>query len=169
MGMVGIYWLCSAGLGHLHAINGLAERYSTGDGVEHDASTAFEYWLRAAEQGHAQALYQAALALHVGCGVESSITESSKLFRAAADRGFIPAWSALATQSLEAGEEHEAVACWRKAAELGVASAQHNMALAIEQEMGPLKRDNAAAVQWWRKAAAQGFQPAQDALRHLGE
>ena len=43
----------------------------------------------------------------------------------------------------------------RKAAEGGSASAQHNMALAIERGLGGLDSDPEQAIVWWEQAAAQ--------------
>jgi len=85
--------------------------------------------------------------------------------------GFIPAWSALATLHLEgrgvAQDEAAAVECWRTAADRGFASAQHNMALAIEQGIGGLTPDSQQAIEWWERAAEQGFEPSKEALEHL--
>jgi TPR repeat protein len=43
----------------------------------------------------------------------------------------------------------------RKAAEGGSASAQHNMALAIEGGLGGLDPDPEQSIVWWEQAAAQ--------------
>lgn len=43
----------------------------------------------------------------------------------------------------------------RKAAKGGSASAQHNMALAIERGLGGLDPDPEQAITWWEQAAAQ--------------
>jgi TPR repeat protein len=39
--------------------------------------------------------------------------------------------------------------------------------LAIEQGMGGLSPDPEKAIGWWEQAAAQGFEPAKEALQHL--
>ena len=41
------------------------------------------------------------------------------------------------------------------------------MALAIEQGIGGLTPDSQQAIEWWERAAEQGFEPSKEALEHL--
>jgi TPR repeat protein len=60
-----------------------------------------------------------------------------------------------------------AAAGWyRKAAEQGDAAAQYTLGLAYAAGMG-VTEDRATALAWLNKSAAQGFQPARDALAKL--
>ena len=62
----------------------------------------------------------------------------------------------------------EAFNCWKKAAEMGHANAQHSLALCYLTGKGVAK-DDVEAVKWFRKAAQQGYEPAIDALKELDE
>jgi len=62
----------------------------------------------------------------------------------------------------------QAAICWQKAAELGNAQAQNNLAVAYEQGLG-VARDYESAVFWFRKAAAQNDPTAQFNLGVLYE
>jgi uncharacterized protein len=57
----------------------------------------------------------------------------------------------------------EAVSCYRKAAEKGMAAAQNNLGFCYQAGQG-VPRSNAEAVKWYRKAAVQGFAAAQNNL-----
>lgn len=50
----------------------------------------------------------------------------------------------------------KAVKWWIKAAELGHADAQHWLGICCECGFGGLKQDFAVAIDWWRKAIANG-------------
>jgi uncharacterized protein len=57
----------------------------------------------------------------------------------------------------------EAAEWYRKAAEQGVAAAQHNLGVMYDNGQGVVQ-DDAEAVMWYRKAAAQRHAPAQHNL-----
>src|SRR6266545_6171200 len=57
----------------------------------------------------------------------------------------------------------EAVLCYRKAADKGLAAAQNNLGFCYQGGQG-ISRNYVEAVKWYRKAASQGFAPAQNNL-----
>ena len=68
-------------------------------------------------------------------------------------------------------DEAEAAKWYRKAAEKGLASAQHNLGLCYDNGEG-VPKDEAEAAKWYRKAAEQGYAEAQCDLGlcyHKGE
>jgi TPR repeat protein len=65
-------------------------------------------------------------------------------------------------------DEEHAVACWRRAAEAGVAEAQYSMGTTCADGAGGQAADMGAAKRWWRLAADQGFEPAVEVLRRVG-
>ena len=60
----------------------------------------------------------------------------------------------------EAGNYEEAVKCYRKAAEQGIADAQYNLGICYYNGVG-VGKDDYEAVKWFRKAAEQGYADAQ--------
>lgn len=56
---------------------------------------------------------------------------------------------------------------YTKAANKGVAEAQYRLGLLYSSGYGPVEQDIEMAKKWYRKAAAQGFLPAKEALLNL--
>ena len=66
-----------------------------------------------------------------------------------------------------AKDDAEAVKWYRKAAEQGYASAQHNLGVCYADGEG-VEKDEDEAVKWLRRAAEQGESAAKEALKRLG-
>lgn len=64
------------------------------------------------------------------------------------------------------GNYSEAVDCFRKAAEQGLAEGQYNLGMCYGKGQG-VPRNFDEALKWIRKAAAQDYQPAKDFLRAI--
>ena len=64
-------------------------------------------------------------------------------------------------------DDYEAVKWYRKAAEQGYASAQHNLGVCYANGEG-VTQDDVEAVKWFRRAAEQGEAAAKEALKRLG-
>ena len=64
-------------------------------------------------------------------------------------------------------DDVRAAGLYRRAAELGDAYAQLNLAGMIDQGLGGLKRDVSEAIEWFRRAAQQGLRDANQRLAEL--
>jgi TPR repeat protein len=63
----------------------------------------------------------------------------------------------------QSGDNREAVAWYRKAAEQGFALAENNLGVMYAKGLG-VPRDDAQALSWFRKAAEQGFEAAEASI-----
>ncbi|MGC9261361.1 MAG: tetratricopeptide repeat protein, partial [Phycisphaerae bacterium] len=95
-----------------------------------------------------------------GQGVEQDYAEAAKWYRKLAESGDNLSYAMLKLDLLDVDESSEIV--WRevaegfrKAAEQGNASAQHELGRCYYNGQG-VERDHAAAAGWFRKAAEQG-------------
>jgi TPR repeat protein len=120
-------------------------------------------WLRlAATQGHAQALTSLGECFEQGRGVQASATEALGWYAQAAAQGDVLALERTAAllQSQSNSLPQEFIT---RAAEGGVASAQHQEGQRFADETNP-HQDWRKAVAWYRRAAEQGHADAQCAL-----
>ncbi|WP_229505056.1 TonB family protein [Massilia mucilaginosa] len=112
-----------------------------------------------AERGDPAYQHQLGL-IHINAsGLERKPREAMTLWRKAAEQGYMPAQLSLA-MGLRiglAGQPDEALAMdwYRKAADLGSAQGQHDLATMLLRRDGA--GDRAAARDWLRKAAARGY------------
>lgn len=140
--------------------------YAFGDGIPKDPGEALKWYLRAAQTGYPSAQFNLGVLYATGEGVTKDGREAARWYRKAAERGFRPAQLNLAmVYHLGEGiqkDEEEAKAWYAKAADGGDVRAQYALGLLARQE-----GDDAAAVGWYRKAAAQQFAPAQAELASL--
>lgn len=107
------------------------------------------------------------------CGLPRDDREAARLFILAADQGEATSNGNLAGMYFEGRgglqrDTKEAERRIRLCAEQGLAFCQSNLAYSIETGMFGLAKNSEAATEWYKKAAAQGNQPAIDALRRLG-
>jgi TPR repeat protein len=137
----------------------LALMYSKGDGVQKDASTAATWFRSAAEAGDATAQLNLAALYHRGEGLPQDDAQAILWLTKAADQGLLPAMLELARWDLQpehGGNVDSAIGWYKKAAELGDASAQAGLGtIFADEKLGRL--DYAQAVNWYRKAADQGL------------
>ena len=127
------------------------------------------HWLKlAAAAGHTESQYLLGRACVKGAAGEPNSIEAAKWFRKAAEAGHGGAQWELTRQlqavpgSAYAGEIFK----WSlKAAEQGIAEAQHNLGICYAEGCG-VEEDETKAVEWFRKATEQGDPQAQC---HLAE
>lgn len=85
------------------------------------------------------------------------------LLRRAADQNHPRAQARLADLMRLAGFEAEAVELYRKSADQGDAAGEHGLGRALADGAG-VRKDEAAALEWFRKAEKKNFAPAFDTL-----
>ena len=142
--------------------------FSEGYGVERDIAKAVELASQAAETGDAWS--QLCLGIHYAA---SDSKQSLHWFRKAAERG--NGWAQVCLGMAYLGiisgvpENPEQGADWvKKAAEQGNAMGQMLLGRCHAKGVG-VPQDREKAVYWLRKAAEQGLEPAEAALKRMGE
>jgi TPR repeat protein len=70
-------------------------------------------------------------------------------------------------EGMEKSEEEFAIAYFKKSAELGFAEAQYDLGVRYIVGRG-VPKNEATGLEWYKKAAAQGYKEAIDALRQHG-
>ena len=137
-----------------------------------DYEKAAVYYRKAADQGVVEAAHDLASLYFNGQGVPKSVTEGLRWLRQAAEQGFSRSQYDLAVAYSEgvrvAPNEAEALYWYQRSADQGEPAALHNLAWLYLQGRG-VKRDVAKAVDLLRRAAARGFNPSEQLLRHLEE
>jgi TPR repeat protein len=144
--------------GSRDATTNLALMYSTGNGIPKDSAKAATLFRSAADAGDPTAQLNLAALYHRGEGLPQDDAQAVLWLTKAADQGLVPAMLELARWDLQ--PEHDskidaAIGWYKKAAELGDASAQAALGTIFSDEkLGRL--DYAQSVNWYRKAADQG-------------
>ena len=141
----------------------LGVAYAEGMGVAKDDAAATEWWRRAADRGNARAQYNLGVAYSRGEGVARDDEEAVK-------------WWALAAESSDCTESKRAWLSTSAEGEvvnrglgdagrgpLGNAEAQFHLGCMYALGRG-VQRDDRRALEWYRKAAAQGHPDARHAL-----
>lgn len=160
--------------GNVEALCSIGNCYRDGRGVDRDPAKAVDFYRQAATRtwnaasllnaSLAEAPYNLAVCYATGTGVVQNTSEAARWFRRAAALGHAFADYALAFHRTgTVGDDAQAVAFYREAAEKGDAKAQTNMGLCYEQGKG-VQADDDEMVTWYRKAAEQGYAAAQFAL-----
>ena len=162
----GIYHMIAAAQGEdVDAMYRLATLYNAPAFGHVDLEKRF-YWLQqAANHSHEDAKYELGLALLFGEGCEKdavaaveALTESAKM-----DNG--RAANLLGKLYLSGTEipqdENLAVFYLRQGAQHGIAEAQSNYGVALQNGLGGIEKDDVQAVEWFRKAAARENDTAQ--------
>ena len=159
--------------GNADAQYALGSMYGTGKGVERDRARSFELIKKSADQGNLDAMerYVAGFAFMPGADdaeVDAVIEQGLKLYTQEADKGNTKAMVKLGGMH-EMGfgfeeSQDEAIAWYKKAAELGDISAQLKLGQLFMAGVGGNKED---AKIWFEKAAAQGSEVAVDYLDML--
>ena len=159
--------------GNADAQYALGSMYGTGKGVERDRARSFELISKSADQGNLDAMerYVAGYAFMPGADdaeVDAAIERGLQLYTQEADKGNTKAMVKLGGMH-EMGfgvaeSQDEAIAWYKKAAELGDVSAQLKLGQLFMAGVGGDKEDARA---WFEKAAAQGSEAAVDYLDML--
>ena len=146
----------AAARGDLRAMVSLGLITETGDGVPADLGRALALYARAAEAGSADGAINLAVALINGVGIGRDVPRAVTLLREASEAG-----SAIATYNLGvlaqdgvAGDPAEALAYFRRAAELGEPRAYLAAAVLLDEGRGVAADSSAAAEMLLNGAAA---------------
>ena len=168
----------AAGQGLAEAQHNLGVMLATGDGVPEDKAQAVEWYRKAAGQGLAEAQFDLGVMLYEGEGVPRDPHEAVRWMKKAADQGDEYARAALQREDIrkvnaellkaEEAERHRArrEELMERARE-GNVSAQYQLGRAYADGSFGLTSDMAQAVVWFRKAAEQGHEYAQERLIRL--
>ncbi|SKB08720.1 TPR repeat [Prosthecobacter debontii] len=169
LGLSGVAWAQKAETGTERRTSAAAERvYQIGlaqampeDGPQ-DLKAAVVPFKQAAVLGHAKAAFLLAQFYFEGEVVPKDEVEGMRLLRASAARGHGDALMDLAERLYHAGGSGDAemLSCATQVAERGHAKAQYLLGT-LHDEGRVVKKDPAAALQWFLKAAALGFRKAQ--------
>lgn len=167
----------AAELGYAAAQYKLGRLYLLGRGVMKNRQQAIDCFRNAAELGDASSQYILGMHYSIGCGVEWDKEQAEAWYRKAAEQGHAAAQCSLGVmydsgqkqRERERGEitslcqltvggrdDQQAVAWYRKAAELGYAAAQCNLGVMYTKGRG-VAQDYQQAIDWYRKAAEQGY------------
>jgi TPR repeat protein len=132
---------------------------------------AMRWFERAATQEHAEGLRALGESYYFGEGVKKDVHQGGRLIRQSAEAGSPRGQNLLATIQFKgaagaSGGRRAAVSWWKKAAEQGYATAQHNLGMTYETGKGQWyqKADLGLAAYWYREAALQGHPAARKNL-----
>ena len=174
----------AAETGDAYAQYNLGLCYHKGEGVEKNLREAKKWYRKAADQGYVYAQYCLAELRHRGEDGEKDVSEAMRWYHAAAEQGYEPAKEALRNLEnekelsqaddlvskgktfLDNQEYHDAVECFRIAAQMRNAQAMYYLGLCYEKGLG-VEQDAAEAEKWIRKAAEQGDADALQALQKI--
>ena len=122
-----LFWYKKAAeQGYLYALNGLAEMYYFGRGVERDFKEAVSWYEKAAEQGYAFASNSLAEMYYFAHGIEVDMKKAIFWYKKAAEQGYAFASNMLGNIYINKDIE-EALFWYEKAAEQGYPSAQEKI------------------------------------------
>uniref|UniRef100_A0A6B2E7Q5 Putative extracellular protein sel-1 n=1 Tax=Phlebotomus kandelakii TaxID=1109342 RepID=A0A6B2E7Q5_9DIPT len=147
--------------GHLQ----LGNMYFSGIGVKRDFKMAYKYFNLASQSGHVLAYYNLGQMHAIGLGMIRSCPTAVELFKNVAERGKWGENLMLAHQDYKAYKHMAAFMQYALMAELGYEVAQSNAAFLLDKGEVGLFKDHAEelvrALQYWGRAAAQGYSAAQ--------
>jgi uncharacterized protein len=125
--------------------------YAEGRGVEQDDALAVQWFRKAAEQGNADGQLRLGIMYAEGRGVKRDDATGVQWFRKAAEQ---PTVVPLVPAQVASGVQ------WLVGVTPGIADAQCSLGIMYAEGRG-VKRDDAIAVQWFRKSSDQGLAEAQ--------
>ena len=149
-----LWYRRAANQGHPEAALRLSRMYLSGAGVDIDQAQAARWLREAATFGLSPAQYELAELYRRGRGVDADLKEAMRWYHAAAVQGHVRAVERLAASpgyNAQDDPNHQL----RVAAEVGDAAAQMRLATLL-REGDQVPRDATAALEWYRRAAAQG-------------
>ncbi len=168
----GIYWLKkSAENDCLAAQIELSLRYKDDDNIDRNEKEAFKWMNKATERDDSGQAYNfLGVYYDDGIGVYANPCDAFICYRKSDERGYI--WGTYnlgichKQGSGTIANEIKAFTCFKKAAEAGIAHAQYELGECYEFGRGTEQgRSLELAIPWYKKAAAQGYEKAIDALR----
>ena len=149
--------------GNREAQHTLGFMYREGVGTKPNMAKAMAWYRKAAAQGYVPAQYNLALMYAHGEGGKPDPAKAQKWLRRAADHGSVEAQVKLAELALLEDKFDEAVLWFSKAADQDDADAAFNLGSLYYLGRGVAK-DEAKAVEYYRKAARLGMREANDVL-----
>jgi TPR repeat protein len=160
------WWEQAAHAGHVEAASEVGSALLEGDGTLADTKAALRWLQQAADAGSAKAQWNLGGLYASGRGLATDIKQAFVWCQRAANQGFTPAQATLGILFERIGKTDEAVACLRRAADLGDAEAQYNLALLLAkgQGEGGAAADPEGAFLYLEQAAQQGVASAQSRL-----
>lgn len=179
-----VWYNDAALLGHSDSQFKLAEYYSNGIGVKKDEEVAFKWYKAAAERGHIKASIKLGSCYILGIGTYENPIKGLAWLKLAAEQGDAEAQYLVAVTFInmvshaiknqkqnELNRDNsllaEAVELLRKAAQQGHADSQWILGISYEHSwLAP--QDIDSAIYWYKKAAKQGHEKAQEHLKKLG-
>ncbi|MGC9490523.1 MAG: tetratricopeptide repeat protein [Thermovirgaceae bacterium] len=167
------HWFEKAAMqGHAEAQFETARCYYFGEGVPEDLRQAARWFEEAAMQGHAEAQFYLGGLYWFGEGFERNEEKALNLWFLGAAKGEPDCQHNLAAHYFNLGEKdpanyRKAYYWYRQAAEGGLSGDQYMVGLMCEKGLG-VKKDEHAALSWYKKAAAQGHEKARRRLSELG-
>lgn len=154
----------ASGQGMARADYRLSRIYAEGLGIAADPARGFASLQKAAEAGYPPAAFDLGEAYRIGNGVAVDAAEATRWYRLAATRGHAAAQFFLALGLAQESQFAESAEWLGRAAEQGHPDAQYMMGLFLAEGLGGGAPDPDKAVEWYRKAAAQGQRDAITAL-----
>lgn len=134
---------------------------------------AFELFMKAAAVGHPESQNEVGYMLMHGLGAKKNLKDATVWFRKAAAQGYAASQNNLGILYLRGGpgiqqDDREALTWFRLAADQGSREGQFYLANMYRYGRGQ-HTDLDQAVEWYRKAAAQGHDGAAKALKSMGK
>ena len=164
------YWFeRAAEKGNEKAINGLGLLYFTNCGVEVDYKKAAEYYQLANDKGSLEAKVNLGEVYREGGpGVPQDFDKAIYWYEQGIADEPARAYNGLAATNIMRGNTDKGLEYLKKAAELGHAQAQYNLAVMYDEgDFGIYLNDKEKAKYWYEKSAAGGFADAQYNLNIL--
>lgn len=163
-----VKWISlSAEAGNLNAVYMMGRIFES----QEDYATAVEYYQRGAEHGDAQSCCTLGRCYEQGHGVKINYKKAYELYLQAAEAGSVKGCRCVASCFLEGIHVEKnavkAVEWLSRAAEMGDAESMYEIGHLYEYGQDNLKADKKTAREWYKKAAAAGFGPAQSALGRM--
>lgn len=158
------YFLKAAELGWVDGQLQLGNMYLTGLGVKKDYKQANKFFSLASQSGHVLAYYNLGQMHAQGTGMMRSCPTAVEFFKNVAERG---RWGEILMQAHGDYNNHnlnEAFVQYALLAELGYEVAQSNVGFMLDRHEVPLFDEPSSyvrALQYWGRAAMQGYSPAQ--------
>ncbi|MGN0224305.1 MAG: protein kinase [Muribaculaceae bacterium] len=161
----------AADKGYADAQYRVAWCYQKGKGIGISLTKAAEYYQLAAGQGHTEAQYEAGNCFYNGIGVKKDHKVAFRYFSDAATKGNINAINGLALCYEEGHgvkkDRNTALNYYLQTANKGNARGQWSVGRFYEKGWGGLEKNKTMALDWYRKAAAQGMAEAVNDMHRL--
>jgi len=159
------YFSKAAEMGWVDGQLQLGNMYFSGIGVQRDLKQAHKYFSLASQAGHILAFYNLGQMHAAGLGTIRSCATAVELFKNVAERGKWVERLMFAYQDFRAYRFEQAFLQYALMSELGYEISQSNAAYLLDKGEINLfksrKEDLVRALQYWGRAAAQGYSPAQ--------